>query len=120
MEEEGHTNDQRQKERLRGKLRTGLVSVQEHYEALLKTTLRASRRAYIKGKLEIFKRIVDEIEKRKKDIEKDFRRHFLSNVYSDIPESNTSLTKERGSPIIWKNRLLVRTIHQIALRLLKE
>lgn len=87
-----------EQERKRSKLRTysaklkkTLLSVQSKYDALLKSTLRASRRSYMRGRLEVFKRVAEELEKRKLEFERDYKRSLMGLQFQDVPRSKSKV-----------------------------
>ena len=61
MEEEPRDKSEDFKRKIKAMMDNEMQKLKAKYESLLKTSLRASRRAYIKGKLETFQKFANQL-----------------------------------------------------------
>lgn len=69
------------------KLSELLEIAQKKYEMFLKTSLKSARKSYLRGKLEILKRISEGIEKLGEVSPSLYKGYLLSKKFEDVPSS---------------------------------
>lgn len=69
------------------KLTKLLEIAQKKYETLLSLALKGSKKSYLKGKMEILKRVQADLEKKNYSTQAGFRAYLMGQAFTDIPKS---------------------------------
>lgn len=88
MEEEKSTSSKIYKLKENKEKLTELLAIaQKRYEKFLKGSLKSARKSYLKGKLDILKRLSEAIDKIGQKSPSSYKEYLLSKKFDDVPNS---------------------------------
>lgn len=88
MQEEKSIQLEKSPKRAKDHLKKKYKNVREIYDQLLRSALDSAKNNYYRGKVEIFKRVLEYALKKEQEKEFNYREYFVGPSFDDVPNSS--------------------------------